>query len=244
MDIQRNMSENEFDIFIEGEVIDLCVPSDAPWVMDQWYKWFNDSKVTKNIDHGIFPNTREKQRSFFQSFAESNERIVLLIRPKGRDYFVGVANLSNIDYSQRQCDFAMVIGKQDSLPDSIYYAMETKCRMTEHAFRSVGVERINSGQVMDLIRWQRWQILFGYQIEGISRARYRKGNTLHDMMISACLLEDYLKISEIRNGSFWPGKAKVFELMKKLPKDSAIDRLNAFLLGERANMWDTYQFDL
>ena len=130
--------ENKFDILIEGELIDLCVPSAESWVLEQWYPWFNDPMVTQYIDHGIYPNTYEKQGRFYNALTESNDRIALLIKPKNKDYFIGVASLSQINYRQRQCDFAMVIGKQDKAGDSFLYAVEAKCRLTEHAFENVG----------------------------------------------------------------------------------------------------------
>lgn len=229
---------NDFDVFIEGEVIDLCVPSSAPDVISDWYRWFNDPKVNIYIDHGIFPNTFEKQQKFCQSLMEKEDRIALLIKPKKQDFYVGVASLSFINYKQRQCDFAMVIGKQDTSADSIYYAMETKCLMTEHAFEKVGVERVNSGQVVDLIKWQRWQILFGYQIEGIKRKAFRKGNSSWDVMVASCLLEDYLKLKDMRNGKLWPGKKIVFEWLKNLSKQSTIDRLVDWLEEEQEKNWD------
>jgi RimJ/RimL family protein N-acetyltransferase len=222
----------KFDILIEGELIDLCVPSAERWVLEQWYQWFNDPTVTQYIEYGAYPNTYEKQEKFYRSLVESNDRIALLIRPKNKDYFVGVASLSGINYQQRQCDFAMVIGKQDKAGDSFLYAVEAKCRMTEHAFEKVGVERINSTQVMDLLKWQRWQVLLGYQIEGILRKKARIGYTVSDVMSSSCLLEDFYKIKELRNGLYWPGKSKMFALLKKLPKESSITRLSEWLKEE------------
>jgi len=233
-----NIEERKYDVFIEGEVIDLCVPSLEKWVLDQWYRWFNDRKVTEYLCQGAFPNTIENQEKFYKSVTGNDNRIVLLIKPKKQNYFVGVASLSFIDFKNRRCHFAMVIGKQDNSSDSIFYAMEAKCRMTEHAFENIGVERIHSEQVIELIKWQKWQVLFGYQIEGILRHNFRKGNKVWDTMTSSCLLDDYLKLKEIRNGSLWPGKSKMLELIKMLPRESTIDRLNNWLGSEREKNWD------
>jgi RimJ/RimL family protein N-acetyltransferase len=193
--------------------------------------------VTKYLYQGVFPNTLENQEKFYDAVTSGEERIVLLIKPKTKEYFVGVASLSLIDFKQRRAHFAMVIGKQDDSPDSLFYAMEAKCRLTEHAFENVGLERIQSEQVMDLIKWQRWQILFGYQIESILRHNFRKGHMVWDTMMSSCLLEDYLKLKELRGGSLWPGKSRLFEMLKKLPEESTIDRLNQWLSIERAKSW-------
>lgn len=218
-----------FDVFLSGETVDLCAPSDDAWALDQWYKWFNKPEITKYLVQGVYPNTKKAQKTYLDAIAQNPSRIVLLIKPKKHDYFIGVASLSSIDPVMRQCDFAMVIGEQTSGGDSLFYGMETKCLMTEHAFENVGVERINSTQAAELIRWQRWQILFGYQIEGLLRRKFRKGRMVYDTLASSCLLDDYLKIKELRDGIFWPGKASMFELLKKLPKETLIDELIAWL---------------
>jgi len=236
--------EKTFDVFIEGEVVDLCVPSDEAWVLEQWYHWFNDPETTQYLEQGVYPNTIKSQKKYYESIVDSKDRIVLLIKPKKNDYFVGVVSLSFIDFYRRQCFFSMVIGRHDNVPDSIFYAMEAKCRMTEHAFEKLGIERINSGQVVDLIKWQRWQILFGYQMEGILRKHFRKGNKSLDVITSSCLIEDYLKIKVIRNGSLWPGKSKLFELLKVLPEVSLIDKMKEWLCREREEMWKSTIFDI
>ena len=63
-------------------------------------------------------------------------------------------------------------------------------------------------------------------------------------MRSSCLIEDYQRIKEIRNGLFWVGKAKMFELIKMLPKDSMIDKLQKWLQKEGEDLWKTIKFDI
>ena len=225
------------DVLIPGEVVDLCAPSDAPEVLAQWYRWFNDPKVTRYLAQGAYPNTIQAQRQYFESVSTSRDRIVMLIRPKRGDTLVGVASLSAIDHVQRQCDIAIVIGEQAESADALFYALETKSRLTEHAFDTLGVERINSSQVVDLIRWQRWQILFGYQIEGVQRKKFRKGHRAHDVLISSCLLEDYRRLKELREGELWPGKRALFEQMKTLPTPSLLDELRQWIADGQARYW-------
>jgi RimJ/RimL family protein N-acetyltransferase len=231
-----------FDVFIEGEVVDLCAPSDEPWVLDQWYRWFNKKSVTTYLAQGMFPNTRQAQKAFFDSVTAAKDRLVLMIKPKHEERFIGVASLSSIDRIQRQCDFAMVIGEQLDSADSLFFALETKCRMTEHAFEVVGVERINSTQVVDLIKWQRWQILFGYQVEGVLRKKFRKGRHVYDVFVSSCLLEDYLALRKLRHDAFWPGKTQMFELLKLLPPRTLLDESLEWLKEKQDQYWKTLTF--
>ena len=43
---------DSLDIFIEGETIDLCVASCDEYILNQWYRWFNKSEITKLSDYG------------------------------------------------------------------------------------------------------------------------------------------------------------------------------------------------
>ena len=240
----RTANPETFDVFLAGETVDLCAPSDDDWVLDQWYRWFNNADVTKYLVQGVYPNTRASQKVYYDSLISNTSRIALLIKPKKHDCFVGVASLSSINLATRQCDFAMVIGKRMSDADSLFYALESKCLMTEHAFECLGVERINSTQVLELVRWQSWQILFGYQIEGLLRNKFRKGGNVYDVLISSCLLEDYQKIKQLRGGKFWPGKKMMFELLKRLPRVTLIDEIVAWMPEKQQAYFESITFNL
>lgn len=233
-----------FDIFLAGETVDLCAPSDDDWVLDQWYRWFNKADITKYLAQGVYPTTRASQKAYYDALISNTSRIALLIKPKKYDRFVGVASLSSIDPVKRQCDFAMVIGEKMSDGDSLFYGIESKCLMTEHAFENLGVERINSTQVIELVQWQRWQILLGYQIEGLLRNKFRKGKNVYDILVSSCLLEDYLKIKQLRGGKFWPGKKVMFELLKRLPRVTLVDEIMAWLPEKQQAYFESITFNL
>ena len=206
-------------------------------ILDQWYRWFNRSEVTKYLSQGTHPNTIELQREYCNSIIYDKTRIVLLIRTKDQEKVVGVVSLSSIDHIQKQCDFAMVIGDRTSKNGSMFYGMEAKARLTQHAFDTVGVERINSGQVDKLDRWQKWQILFGYQIEGILRNQFIKGNMSYDAYISSCLEEDYRKIIDKREGVLWPGKSNLLDMMRAIPSKTLIDEFSDWLPKKQKQYW-------
>ncbi len=51
----------KLDVFIKGELIDLCIPTAEFAATSNWYNWFNDPKTTRFLEQGIFPNTAEEQ---------------------------------------------------------------------------------------------------------------------------------------------------------------------------------------
>jgi len=236
-DLKNPVVKADYDVFIKGETIDLCVPSDDKWLLDQWFRWFNRDEITTYLAQGIYPNTLKSQKEFYDTLGNNSSRIVLLIKPKEYDGFIGVASLSSINLIHRQCDFAMVIGERLNTTGSLFYGLEAKALLTQHAIEKVGIERVNSSQIIDLVRWQNWQILFGYQIEGLLRKKFRKGDKTYDLLLSSCILEDYQALMKIRDGSLWPGKTKMFQLLKNLPKKTLIDEISIWLPEKQMQYW-------
>ena len=227
----------KYDVFIEGELMDLCCPSDKAIYEDGWHTWFNDPEITQFIQQGVFPNTINDQLEFLESVRKKRDRILTLIRPKGLDRIVGVASLSSIDFVQRKADFAMVIGNRTyKARYKQLIGMEAKCKLIEHAFEVVGVERILGGQATELAMWQRWQVLFGYRIEGFQREAFRKGRKVYDVFLTSVLLEDYLRLKELRGGSLWPGAERLMQLIKMLPKETFEQKIKRILDDE----WKAY----
>lgn len=218
-----------YDVFLPGELVDLVVPNVRAIHVDRWYDWFNDQEMTRNMEQGAYPNTPERQQQFLDELRASPERFALMIKPKDEERLVGICSLSKISHVTRQADFAMVIARKSSSFKSAFFGMEAKCLMTEHAFETLGIERINSYQSVLLKDWQRWQILFGYKLEGVMRKAFRKGHQAHDLMVSGCLLDDYVSLKKLRGGRLWPGYAKIMDLIRELPKESLEEKLSHVL---------------
>lgn len=219
-----------YDVFIEGELMDLCCPSEQAIHEDGWHAWFNDPKITRYLDQGVFPNTVKDQMEYLESLRKNKDRVVLLIRPKGLDKAVGVASLSGINFVTRGADFALVIGDRNfKTRYKELIGMEAKCRMIEHAFEVMGLERIGTSQAVDLRVWQKWQVLLGVRIEGVRRDYFRKGLKTCDAFCTSILLKDYLRLKELRNGFLWPGAARMMEMIRLLPKKSFEEEIEKIL---------------
>ena len=218
----------KLQVFIAGETIDLCIPNKNPEILRTWSDWLNDPEVNTYLAQGIFPHSVISQAEYVDQHKKS-DRIVLLIRPKNNDYIVGVISLSRIDMQNRNASIAHLIGFKDGKPDSIFYSLEAKAILTRHAFEKIGLKMIYCQQVLDLINWQRWQPLFGYFFEGINRYVVRYGNNYYDAIRTSCIIDDYQRIKEARGGNIWPGKDKVFELLKKTNHLKTLEELKRWL---------------
>ena len=107
------MSESKhYDVFLQGELVDLVVPNERAIHVDRWYDWFNDRETTRYLEQGLYPNTPELQQHFLDALRASPARFALMIKPKDEDHVVGICSLSRITQTKRQADFAMVIGRK------------------------------------------------------------------------------------------------------------------------------------
>jgi RimJ/RimL family protein N-acetyltransferase len=218
-----------YDVFLSGELVDLVVPNARAIHTDRWYAWLNDQELTRNMEQGMYPKSAQTQEAYLAELLTSPARLALMVKPKEEDAVVGICSLSKISHVTRQADFAMIVARRTASFKSAFFGMEAKCLMTEHAFETIGLERINSYQSTALKDWQRWQILFGYKMEGIQRKAFRKGYRTYDVMVSGCLIEDYFKLKELRGGRLWPGQGKIMELIRELPKESLEEKLQRAL---------------
>lgn len=223
------MAQPNYDVFLAGDLVDLVVPNARAIHTDGWYAWLNDQALTRNMEQGMYPKTAQTQEAYLAELLATPSRLALMIKPKEEDAVVGICSFSKISHLTRQADFAMVVARRTASFKSTFFGMEAKCLMTEHAFETLGLERINSYQSTALKDWQRWQILFGYKMEGIMRKAFRKGYRSYDLMVSGCLLEDYLALKALRGGRLWPGQEKIMALIRGLPKESLEEKLQATL---------------
>ena len=139
------------DIFIVGETMNLCIPTTEFARDSDWYSWFNNPKVTRYLDQGMFPNTRDEQEQFLIS-SRSN-RVVLIISNKEHQY-LGVISLSQINLSRKTCDVALAVNSAAEFRMSSYISLEAMARITEYGFNRLGINRISAGQHSQLHGWQ------------------------------------------------------------------------------------------
>ena len=107
-------------------------------------------------------------------------------------------------------------------------ALESICRITEHAFTILGLKRIDSSQHILLYRWQQRLELLGYKVEGIKKNGFIKGNEINDIVMLGVTLDDYMEIKKIR-GKYWDTSDLMRSRIDKLPKKSFYQKLSELI---------------
>ncbi len=240
--IDKSKQENSsYELFIEGELIDLCIPNSLAIENDGWHTWFNKISDLQYTDHGIFPNTRENQQEFLKNLGKK-ECIVLLVCTKTDNSAAGVVSLQDIDLTYRQALFAINIGAPEKLATPGLAALEAVALISEHGFNELGLSRIHGGQAYPGLKsWNKLLEIIGFQVDGIERKAVRRGNNYYDKLEISILYEDYLRLFNHR-GSLWPSIAEVKKLLKKQPSISFAEKLEKEMLQIKKNHFN-YLFE-
>ena len=225
--IQRN-----YKIFISGELVDLCIPDKKAIELDGWSDWFNDISTNQNTGHAIFPNFHENQLDYLEKLS-NKDTIVLLVCRKVDRTAVGVVSLSQIDMISRQALWSIMIGSPEKLRPPGLAALEAVALISEHGFKELGLQKIYGGQPFPGLKgWNKLLELIGYQVDGIHRNGFRRGNIYSNCLHISCLYDDYLRIVDHRK-DFWPGLQSIKKLLRKQPRKSYAEKLEDFSLQLR-----------
>ena len=198
-------------IFMAGETIDLCVPTEGDF--EQWASWFNDKNITRYLDHGVFPNSTEDQKKFYEN-AKTAGRLITLIKNKSGK-LLGVTSLSEINYAKRSCQISNVTPIKSK--DALLAPLEARSMLVKHAIEVLGMERIWAGNCFpELIDWVLKYQCLGFRVEGFSFKNFRKGTIVGDS-INLCLLKsDYEALKAKRGGDLWLGSSNMLSLVKSV----------------------------
>lgn len=205
------------NIFIEGEKINLCVPAEEDF--STWAGWFNSQKHTQFLEQGKFPNTIDGQKDFYFNAIKSN-RFISLIKCKS-GMLLGVISLSEINYEKSSCQISLVCPvKSKGAPMA---ALEAMALVVEHAFKRFGMKRVWAGQAYPgLASWNRELEIVGFKVEGFLRNGFVHGWNVTDSIIISVDLQDFLRLTERRDGRLWPGEEVANSVLKEIKKHGAM----------------------
>ena len=186
------MTEKElemYDIFLEGELVNLVVLNESIVEDSNWYKWLNSEESTANMQKHYFPNTKSIQMNFLKNEIEgSNTKLQLGIFQKDISNLTGVISLSDINYINSTAEVAVFIGEKSGR--KLQYFNESVRLVLNHAFNTLNLNRIYSGSFIKEI-----DVLFcrtlGFTHEGVSKQAVFKNGAYLDVHHHALLKKDF-----------------------------------------------------
>ena len=155
-----------------------------------WYSWFNDPEVTTFQNKGIFPNTREAQKKYFEHLSSSSRDVVMAIIEKESGLHIGNVGLHNIDWVHRSAEVGIVLGERSAWGKK--YGKKAWQMITDYGMDTLNLRRIYAQIMEGNIASCKSAEAAGFKREGLIREAYFK----HGKYLNLCyynLLKSDLK---------------------------------------------------
>ena len=125
--------------FLEGDGINLRELRETD-LEGNWYKWFNDSVVTRYQNKKIFPNAIESQKKYYSYLQSSDSDVVMAIVDVETNKHLGNVGLHKIDWVHRSAELGIVIGEKEFYGKK--YGKQAWKLITEYGFNILNLHRI------------------------------------------------------------------------------------------------------
>lgn len=211
---------NNGNVLLEGTIVELRAPDlENEILKGDWHSWFNNSKITRFLEHGLYPNTREKQYKFITNEINKGSNLILSIYEKKTNRHIGVISLKNIDFINSNAEIGIVMG----VANVAGAAIEAMALLTEHAFNRLNLHKLYAGQHEALWKWVNVLRTIGYKIEGLRLNQYRSFNSRYDIVHTGISKNDYYKLLDQRGGNIFEND--ILRHLKSRSKTNFIDEL-------------------
>jgi RimJ/RimL family protein N-acetyltransferase len=108
-----------------------------------YFDWLNDREVTKYMDSGVFPNTKEAMETYFNNVARNPDNVMLAIVDKSSENHVGNIRLGTINWISRVAPIGIMIGAKDYWGNG--YGTEAIIMVSDYAFGRLNLYKITAG---------------------------------------------------------------------------------------------------
>jgi RimJ/RimL family protein N-acetyltransferase len=157
---------------------------------DTYLGWLNDPEVTRYMETGTFPTTREELEHYYQSAGGTRDRIMLAIVEAATGLHIGNIKLEPIQWVHRRATLGIMIGDKRFWGRGI---STEACRLTvQHAFRSLNLRRIELGVYADHSAAIRVYERLGFRVEGRLRQTLFREDRYWDSLCMGLLREEFV----------------------------------------------------
>lgn len=175
-------------IFLEGKRIYLRALEEKD-IFGNYFQWLNDQEVTLFNSHGRFPNNEKKIRDYFLFTQTANNALILAIIWKENDLHIGNISLQNINWIDRNAEFAILLGDKNFWGMNI--GQEAGSLIIRHGFNALNLHRIYCGTSSDNIGMQKLAHKLQMKQEGIRKEAMFKNGKYVDIIEYGLLKKNY-----------------------------------------------------
>jgi len=145
-----------------------------------WYSWFNDSDVTTYQNKNIFPNTKEKQKAYYDYLDSSKSDVVFAVVDQNSKNHIGNVGLHHIDWVHRSAELGIVLGEREFWGRG--YGKQVWALITKYGFETLNLHRIYAVVMCGNEASQKCAEASGFKQEGIISEMFYKNGTYLDVI--------------------------------------------------------------
>ncbi len=125
--------------FLETERTGLrpLTPADAT---DEYLAWLNDHEVTRGLETGAFPSTKESLLDFIKKTSGSRENIIFAIVDKSTGKHIGNIKLGNIHWIHRHGELGILIGEKSAWGQG--HGTDACKLLVQYAFEKLNLRKV------------------------------------------------------------------------------------------------------
>lgn len=130
--------------------------------VDRMYEWMSDPDVTNSLTIGRFLNSKDKIQDFIKNSWTDRNNIHFAIVTDEDDY-VGTVSLKNINYIDRNAEYAIAIHKDFWGEGFANYATD---RIISYGFKKLNLHKIYLNVISSNVRANKFYGKYGFIKEG------------------------------------------------------------------------------
>lgn len=178
--------------FLAGERLYLR-PLEESDLGEEYLQWLNDAEVRRFLGTGTakFPTTLSSLEKYLERFQGTPTDLILAIIDKKSNLHIGNVTLNRIDWVNRAADTGILIGRKDFWGKG--YAFEAWALLIEHAFKNLGLRKVNAGAIAGHDSSLGVLKKLGFQEEGVLRKEYLLDGEFRDAIRMGLFREEFDK---------------------------------------------------
>jgi RimJ/RimL family protein N-acetyltransferase len=166
--------------FLVGRTIYLR-PLEPADLAGAYSEWLNDREVTRYLETGIFPTTRDALQRYYQNVVLSRDNVALAIVLRDDDRHVGNIKLGPINWVHRRADMGVLIGDRGCWGRGI--GTEAVRLITQYAFDRLNLHKVTLGVYAGHEPALRLYQSLGFEIEGTLKEHLFSDGRYHDKIV-------------------------------------------------------------
>ena len=166
-------------VFLEDERIVLRALTLSD-VSDEYVAWLNDAEVTKGMETGRFPTSKERLTDFVARIIHDQNVVMLAICEKVGGKHIGNIKLDRFDFISGTAELGIMLGDKNYWGRGI---AKDACRLLiGYAFKTLGLRKVSLTVYSNNPSAQAVYEALGFSIEGRLKAHVFVQGAYHDKL--------------------------------------------------------------